>query len=333
MGKTANADAEVSIQSLGGLARREAMTPEERKESASLAAKERWKQERAKRPLRATHRGNFDKDFGIDVDCYVLDDEQKTGVISKRGMGIALGMGEGGSVFPYFIRRPRMAVYVGSELAEKIANPLIFQWAALGAKMPPTPIHGYDVTILIDVCKAIIAAEEAGVMGKRHQHIVRQARVILTASAKAGIKNLVYALAGYDVTKAEVVAAFKFFVREEAREYEKEFPDQLYAEWYRLYQLPKPEKNKPWKFKALTVDHVYKPLARSNGKILELTREQRANGEKRWKKLHQFLSEIGVKALRTHLGQLLGIAQVSNERGEYERHVERIFSAQLTLDL
>ena len=37
----------------------------------------------------------------------------------------------------------------------------------------------------------------------------------------------------------------------------REFPEQLYEEWYRLYQIPRPEKNRPWKFKHLTVDQVY----------------------------------------------------------------------------
>ena len=159
----------IGPQSMGGLARRDALSEDERSQIASRAAKARW----AQRPVHATHRGSFKQDFGIDVDCYVLDDEQKTGVISKRGMGLALGMGEGGSVFPYFIRRPRMAAYVGSELAQKLENPLKFQWTAVGAKTPPTPVHGYDVTILIDVCKSVIAADEAGVLGKRHQHIVK----------------------------------------------------------------------------------------------------------------------------------------------------------------
>ena len=45
-----------------------------------------------------------------------------------------------------------------------------------------------------------------------------------------------------------------------------------------------------------------------------LTRAQRAgSGDERRKRLHQFLSDIGVKALRQHLGQLLGIAQVDVE--------------------
>jgi hypothetical protein len=151
------------------------------------------------------------------------------------------------------------------------------------------------------------------------------------ASAKAGIKGLVYALAGYDATKEEVIAAFKFYVQEEAREYEKEFPNQLYEEWYRLYDLPKPPRNKPWKFQHLTVDHVYRPLAKSNGKILELTRARREKSRARWKKLHQFLSEIGVKVLRTHLGQLLGITRISESRDEYERYFVRLFGEQLGL--
>jgi hypothetical protein len=116
---------------------------------------------------------------------------------------------------------------------------------------------------------------------------------------KSGISNtallgFALALAGYDATKEQVIAAFKFYVQEEARDYEREFPEQLHEEWYRLYQIPRPEKNRPWKFKHLTVDQVYKPLAKSSGKILRLTQEQRENNNARWKKLHQFLSEIGV---------------------------------------
>lgn len=60
----------------------------------------------------------------------------------------------------------------------------------------PGPIHGYDVTILIDICKAIIEANSKEKLLERQQRIVRQAQVILNASAKAGIKGLAYALAG-----------------------------------------------------------------------------------------------------------------------------------------
>jgi hypothetical protein len=64
-----------------------------------------------------------------------------------------------------------------------------------------------------------------------------------------------------------------------------------------------------------------------------LTRAQKAARNERSKKLHQFLSEVGVKALRRHLGQLLGIAQVSADKIEYEKHVRRIFGIQHEMDV
>ncbi len=309
----------------GGLARAKTLSDEDRKKIAKSAAIARW-------GLKSTHRGNFREDFGIDVDCYVLDDEKKTAVISQRGMGAALGLGEGGDRLSRFMKGSKITAYVGPELREKLENPIIFQGQPAGPNLPYQKMFGYDVTILIDICKAVLQADSDGSLIERQQNIAKQARIIVNASAKAGIKGLVYALSGYDATREEVVAAFKLFVREEARDYEKEFPDQLYQEWYRLYQLPKPARNKPWKFKHLTVNQVYRPLAKSSGKILQLAQDQRANNTVQNKKLHQFLSEIGVKTLRQHLGQLLGIAQISKSKDEYEKHVETIFGDQRKLN-
>lgn len=307
--------------SAGGKARAAALSGKEKKRIAKEGAIARWGH-------KATHKGNFQEDFGIDVECYVLNDDTKTAVISQTGMARALGMSLRGNSFPNFLATKAMTESVGGELQKKLQNPLKFQWSNTGGD-----IHGFDVTLLIDVCKAIISAESNGRLHKRQDNIAKQAHIILGASAKSGIQNLVYKLAGYNATREETIAAFKFFVQEEAREYEREFPEPLYQQWYRLYEIPKPEKNKPWKFKHLTLDQVYRPLAKSNGKILHLTQTQRANSTERRKRLHQFLSEIGVKALRQHLGQLLGIAQISKTKAEYEKHVMTVFGDQPELDL
>jgi hypothetical protein len=314
---------------IGGAKRAEILPPERRAEIARKAAEARW----GEKALKAIHKGSFKEEFGIDVECYVLNDPQKTAVISQRGMGEALGFPKEGSgkQFLRSVKGARIAAYVGDELIEKLENPLVFQGFNAVANVAT---YGYDVTILIDVCKAIIRAEADGKLLERQKNLAQQAHIIVGASAKAGIKGLVYALAGYTPTPEEVITAFKFYVREEARDYEREFPNQLYQEWYRLYELPEPERNKPWKFKHLTVNHVYWPLANSKGHILELTRAQRASsGDERRKRLHQFLSDIGVKALRQHLGQLLGIAQVSRSEAEYEGHVRKIFGQQYEMDL
>jgi len=302
----------------GGVAAAQKMTPEELRQRAEKGAVARW-------GAKATHKGNFKKDFGIDIECYVLNDEQKTAVISQRGMGAALGFSEGGSRLTRFVQQKSISPYIGPELREKIENPVIFQWATPGRKGGATlKIHGYDVTILIDLCKAVLKAhsEKVSISG----NVIKQAQIVLHASAKAGIQGLVYALAGYDRTKEDVIAAYKLYVIEEAREYEKEFTPELYDQWYRLYGLAKPERGRPWEFKYLTIDHIYRPLAKSNGKVFSLAKSSKqANGEKN-NKIHQFLSEIGVKALRTQIGKITGIAIVSDDREEYEKYIaEKIY--------
>ncbi len=315
----------------GGKARAAALSDTQRKEIAKKAALARW----GEKPPQATHKGNFKEDFGIDVECYVLNDESKTAVISQRGMGVALGFSQqGGGRLTRFIKGKAITPYLGLELKDKLENPLVFQGIVTVSGTPSNKkLHGFNVDMLIDICKAIVSAEGDGKLTVKQANLARQSHTILNASAKAGIRGLVYALSGYDATKEEVITAFKLYVREEARGYEKEFPDQLYDEWYRIYKLPKPARNKPWKFKHLTVNHVYTPLARSNGKIHKLTQAQRAKSGEKSKRLHEFLSEIGVKALRQQLGTLLGIALVSKDQEQYEKHVSDIFGDQREMDI
>jgi hypothetical protein len=284
--------------------------------------------------LRATHKGNFKEDFGIDVECYVLNDENKTAVISQRGMGSALKLGEGGRSLPRFVEGKIISEALGVQLVKKIGKPLVFNGPPAVGNLPTaSTIYGYDVTILIDVCKAIVAAESAGKLLKSQANIAAQAHVILNASAKAGIKGLVYALSGYDATREEIISAFKRYVREEAREYEKEFPPELYAQWYRLYEIPVPARGRPWDFKQLTIKHIYYPLAKSSGRLLELMRANKAKGGDRQKKLFQFLNELGARALRMQIGRVLEMTESSTTKAEYESKIVERFGGQTEFDI
>ena len=319
--------AEPTGKAKGGNARAAALTPERRNEIARKGSTARW-------GLKATHKGNFSEAFGIEVDCYVLNDTFKTAVISQRGMATALALGSGGTALPRFANGKVAAKALGSEILERMSNPLIFKGDIPGVKAPPVgDVHGYDVALLIDICQALVLANNRGELLKSQLNIVAQAQVILSASAKAGIQGLVYALAGYDRTKEEVIAAYKMYVAEEAREYEKEFAPELYEQWYRLYGLLKPERGRPWEFKYLTIDHIYKPLARSAGKVFSLAKSSKQENGEKGDKIHQFLTEIGVKALRTQVGKIMGIASVSRTRAEYERHISEQIHGQASLDL
>ena len=312
-------------------ARADGMSAEKRKEIARQGAAARWRG----KLYSANHTGNFLKEFGIDIECYVLDDHAKTPVISQRGMGEAIGFSRRGSRLTVFVASQTMEKFIGRDLREKIENPLIFQPPGAAAASPVSNrANGYDAAILIDLCNAILAARAAGKLsGPRYERMIEQARIITSASAKNGIRQLVYALAGYSPTTDEVIAAFKLYVQQEARKYEPEFPSELYMHWHRLYDLPIPGRGKPWQFKFLTVRHIYFPLAKSSGKILELLRALKVRDGNQKKKLFQFLNVIGARALRIHLGRILEMAEDLATRVEYENRVNNRFGGQLELDL
>lgn len=311
----------------GGKKRAENLSPERKKEIAQRAAAARW----GEKPIQAIHKGTFKEEFGVDVECYVLDDPGKTAVISQTGMGSALGLSARGNAFPRFLASKAMTETIGAQLREKLSQPLIFQWSSGGAQTPVI-VHGFDGTLLVDVCKAVVDAESKGLLDRQQLGVARQAHIVLGASAKAGIKGLIYALAGYNPTAQEVIEAFKAYVQEEAKKYEREFPNELYVEWHRLYNIPVPVRGKPWQFKHLTVKHIYYPLAKSSGKLLSLLRALRDRDEGRPKKLFQFLNEIGARALRIQLGRVLEMSESSPDQYTYERKIVERFGGQQDFD-
>ena len=159
--------------------------------------------------------------------------------------------------------------------------------------------------------------------------MIQQAAIINGASAKAGITGLVYALAGYRPEIEEVIQAFKVFVQEEAKKYEQEFPAELYAAWQRLYKIPLPARGKPWQFLHLTRRHIYYPLAKSNGKILELLKALRAKDGEQKRYLFQFLNDIGARALRMQIGRVLEMAEdAKDDKTIYEAKIIERFGGQ-----
>ncbi len=286
--------------------------------------------EHGKIPI-ATHVANFKEVFGFDVDYYVLADKQR--LISKTGMASAIGQkSPRGNTFLRVMERQGIAKHVSAELRKKIENPVIFQPADLSAK----PAHGYDATILIDVCNTIIQAERSGDLSPSQRDMFLQAQIINGASAKGGIVFLGDKLAGYNADRQEYIELYKQFIRDEARKYEPEFSDEFYDLFYRLYGLEKEKyKNHPQFFAHLTRKYVYQPLANSNGAILENLDAKNPVIYKsgRRYKLHQFLEDVGVKALRNHLGQIVGIGKLSPTNDAFKRNFAKVFGKQGELDL
>jgi hypothetical protein len=75
------------------------------------------------------------------------------------------------------------------------------------------------------------------------------------------------------------------------------------------------------------------PLAKSNGKILELLKALKGKDGDRAKKLFQFLNDVGARALRMHIGRVLEMAESSSDKLTYENKIAERFGDQKELEL
>lgn len=286
--------------------------------------------------IKAIKKGNFKDVFGVDIDCYILDDKNKTAVINKKKMAQALNLkSEGGGAFNRFISGKIINEYIDSDLRKKLDNPLKFKAPTSDSGFVLS--LGYDVSILIDLCNVILKAKTDNKLTPAQQDIAIQAQIIVNASAKLGIRNLAYALAGYQPQIQEIIDNFKnFLVEEVAREYRKTFPVELYQEWSKIYNFDlKIGKNFNVMCRWLTIKHVYQPLLRSNGRIYEMLKKKKAEDLKgNQRRLFQYLNDkAGEPALKKHLTQLLTIAQLADgDKTRYENDFTKLFGGQLQFD-
>jgi len=315
-----------SPQSLGGVARAEALPAERRSEIAQRAAKARWQPLDPSRPLEASHQGSL-KIGDVELEVYVLDDGRR--LFHKRGMARALGLkSEGGNAFMKTLSRKGLGSAIPEQLWEKIEKPIVFN------PMNGDPAHGFEATVLIEVCDAIIQARNDKKLAPSQAFLAIQAEIIVRAAAKLGIIALVDEATGYiaDKRKEEYRELFQAFIRDELREWEKEFPDKFFDMIYRLYGLKRKDPKSfqhPSFFGKFIRKYIYQPIAYSNGAILEELDRMNpvvySNGKRKYK-LHQFLTdEVGLPAFRQHLWQVVGIGQVVKNKDEFDAAFYRAF--------
>ncbi len=253
------------------------------------------------------------------IDCYVLKDRRR--LIHKRAMARALGLkSDGGNAFMKTLSGKTIGGVLDSGLRKKIENHIEFK------PLNGDPAHGYEATVLIDLCVALLDAEPALLPAQKF--LARQAEIIIRSAAKVGIVALIDEATGFieDKRREEYRDLWKQCIREEARKWEdREFPEDLFEVFYRTYGLRRlhPDSTRHPKFFAKLIrKYIYQPLLNSNGAILEQLEEKNpivyANGGRRYK-LWQFLTdEVGLPAVRAQIWQIVGIGKGAKNRAQLE---------------
>jgi hypothetical protein len=277
----------------------------------------------------ATHRGILPIG-GLQLECYVLEDGRR--VFAKRGMARAIGLkSEGGNAFIKTLGGNRVGSEISPELRESVENPIVFNIA--GAD----PGHGYDAETLVDVCKAVVRADDAGKLLKSQKSMATQARAIVNALAKVGITALIDEATGYQTQRSPDALRLlvEAYIEKELREWEKEFPDDFYLTLNKVYGSDEYVQrangavviNKPQHFGNFTNKYVYGPL--ENGEVLKelqrLNPKIKATGSRK-QKLHQFLSKgYGLEKLREQRQEVLTMLKLSDDIEDFKRLYEKRF--------
>jgi hypothetical protein len=145
-------------------------------------------------------------------------------------------------------------------LAARIRNPIPFR-PAQGGKVA----HGYEATILADTCDFVLTARKAEKLQKQQDHIADQCELLLRGFARVGIIALVDEATGYQYsrTRNSLARILEAFVTKELQPWVKTFPDEYYAQLFRLRGLPYSADSvkRPQYFGTLTNDIVWKRIA------------------------------------------------------------------------
>ncbi|WP_394125204.1 P63C domain-containing protein [Psychrobacter nivimaris] len=279
--------------------------------------------------VNATHKGVMHIG-GIDLECYVLEDGRR--VFNKKGMAKAIGLkSDGGNSFMRTIGRKGLGSEIDDRLQNSIENPILLNY------LRSDPNHAYEADVLVEVCKAIKRAHDAGKLTSTQKDLYYQSVAILNAFAKIGVVALIDEATGYQTERSPDALRLlvQQYLEEEKREWQKEFPDEFYRELNRIYgsQSTATRKsgaiviNKPQHFAKFTRSYVYEPL--ENGAVLEeldkLNPKIDDKGNRK-NRFHQHMTEeYGVEKLRLQMREVLTLLKISDTITEFKRMFKKRF--------
>lgn len=315
---------EVTGRAKGGVARAAALSKTERQEIARRAATARWQGPTKK----ATH-GSSDHPLrfgeGIEMGCYVLEDE--TRVLSQRGLQTGIGLSEGGGksgarrITELMLHLQEKGINV-RDLPARADSPIRFTMPNGGVA------DGYDARILPDICAVLIEAAQKGKLGRRLAHVAERAAVLQHGFATIGIIGLVDEATGYqEFRKKDALSRIlEEFIAKELQPYVPTFQGDYYREIFRLRGLdyPKDSVKRPQYFGMITNDIVYKRLAPGVLEELKRVTPRLMSGRHKEKLFQRLTQNRGYPKLREHLGAVVTMMQLSNDWHDFMSKLDRL---------
>jgi len=309
----------------GGRVRAKRLDPAKRRDIAQLAAMTRWAGEGKSPPVLAKY-GAPDRPLkigSIEIPCYVLADGRR--VLAQRGLQSGIGLSEGGG----FDGAPRMMKLLRDlrekginirELTARLESPIRF--------IPPhggNQAHGYEATILPDVCAVILEARLAGKLRPKQERLAENCAVLQHGFATVGIIALVDEATGYQEFRARDALAqiLEKFVAKEIQPWVSTFKPDYYREIFRLnnWKYDDTTSARPSVIGHWTNNIVYRRLA--PGVLDELRRiiPRDENGRLKYKLAQGLTRDHGHPKLEAHL---VGVTMLMKYSPDWRTFMERL---------
>jgi P63C domain len=261
----------------------------------------------------------------IKIPCYVLEDG--TRVLSGRGMQSALALGQShGALLRRFVDNVAIKEFINNKLAMGLSSPIRFTRPGRGG----ITAIGYEATLLVDVCEAVLKAQDKGSLHTPNQlAVAKQCEILTRGLARVGIIALVDEVTGYDKVRdrESLQKILEKYIRKDLAEWAKRFPDEFYEHMFRLkgWQWRGMKVNRPSVVGHYTNDLIYERLA--PGVLPELQRLNPPDDTGRRKhRHHQWLTDdIGHPALAKHMVGIVALMRASENWDKLMRLVKRAF--------
>jgi hypothetical protein len=263
-----------------------------------------------------------------ELPVYVLNDGRR--VVSRTGATVSLtGVSRGGDLESY-ISVAGLQDFLPPDLESQM-----IEFTLRGVKNKT--VRGITSDTFVAICRAYVAALQAqALQTDRQRTIAAQAAVFLAACADVGLAALIDEATGYQLVRPEDALRIKLnmYLEEEMRQWEKTFPDELWAEFGRLTNWRgATNSQRPKYWGKLVNELIYDYLDRDVAEWLRMNAPKPRHGQN----YHQWLSgQYGLKKLTEHIWMVIGMARACTRMWELRQRMAEQFgkqSVQLTMFL
>ncbi|HEY5087262.1 MAG TPA: P63C domain-containing protein [Gemmatimonadaceae bacterium] len=307
----------------GGRARAEALSPEQRSQIASDAARARWGERDV---ARASYMGVI-KIGERQIDCAVLEDG--TRVLTRATMLKAIGRtgkAKGGRRYdeefqlPVFLTADNLSPFIPADLAAN-SKPIPIMHKGVRAL-------GYRAELLPQVCQVFLDAKDAGVLRPNQKPIAEACKALYRGLAGIGIIALVDEATGFQGVRDRdaLQKILDKFLQDFRSKWAKTFPDEFYEQLFRLrgWQYSPVSVKRPVLVGKLTNDLIYARLAPGVLTALKkLNPPDKVTGRRPDKNFQWLSQDHGIQALREHLSNVIFLMRGGTGWAEFYRALNR----------